>query len=116
MKQPGEGGGHNVFYNRGSGVMAGPSQGLAPLLGKAVEGTPWASGPTDALTAGAIATAQRLVTGAGETMQTLNESIEMGTVLGDAAEWASGIGVAKVVYDGITYGVGLLGCGEGVIN
>ena len=69
----GEGGGHNVFYNMGQGVVAGPTQGFGAAFGKAIEGTPFASGPVDAVMAGAL------------------------------GEYASGVGEAKLIYDGVTY-------------
>jgi RHS repeat-associated protein len=82
----GEGGGHNVFYNMGLAVVAGPTQGFAPVLGKSIEGTPWTSGPIDAL---------------------------MATTFGEAA---SGIGDVKLGYDAVTYFGAIVGCASGVIE
>jgi len=109
----GQAGGHNVFYHMGQGVAAGPSLGLAPAFGKSLEGTPWASGPADVATGAILSGAQRLITGAGETVQTLTDNPAVfGSILGDTAEWASGLGVAKFIYDGATFGVGLVGCAD----
>ena len=82
----GEGGGHNVFYNMGQGVAAGPTLGFGAAFGKAIEGTPWASGPVDAVTAG---------------------------VLG---EYASGFGEVKLAYDAATYFGAAAGCAFGIIH
>ena len=82
----GEGGGHSVFYNMGQGVVAGPTQGFGAAFGKAIEGTPFASGPVDAVMAG---------------------------VLG---EYATGVGEAKLIYDGVTYVGAVGGCLAGVIH
>lgn len=107
----GEGGEHSVFYNMAEGVAAGPSQGFGAALGKSAEGTPWTSGPADVATTVLVNGAQRAVTGAGQTIQTLNDAIELGTVLGDAAEWATGFGEAKLALDAGTYALGLAVCG-----
>ena len=92
------------------GVAAGPTQGFGAALGKKIAGTPWASGPADVATTAALNGAQRLVTGAGQTIQTLNDVTELGTVLGVTGEWASGIGEVKLGYDIATYGLGLAIC------
>jgi RHS repeat-associated protein len=81
----GEGGGHSAFYNMGQGVVAGPTLGFGAALGKSIEGTPWASGPMDA--------AMTLAFG----------------------EYATGVGEAKLIYDGVTYLGAAAGCIAGVI-
>jgi RHS repeat-associated protein len=106
----GEGGGHSAFYNMGQSVTAGPSQGLGPVLGNNIQGTPWASGPVDVATTAIANTAQDLITGTGQTIQTLNGTAELGTVLGEVGEWASGFGEAKLGYDAASYGLGLAVC------
>lgn len=82
----GSGGGHSVFYNMGQSEMAGPTQGFGAVFGKALEGTPFASGPVDAA---------------------------MGAVFG---EYATGVGEAKLIYDGVTYVGAVGGCLAGVIH
>jgi hypothetical protein len=68
----GEGGDHSVFYNMGQGVVAGPTQGFGAAFGKSVEGTPWASGASDVTTAAVAGGAFSLVTGVGQSVQTIN--------------------------------------------
>ena len=106
----GEAGGHSVFYNMGQGIAAGPSQGFGAALGKSAEGTPWASGPVDVATTAILSNAQSIVTGTGQTIQTLNGAVELGTVLGEVGELASGFGEVKLAYDAASYGLGLAVC------
>ena len=107
----GEAGGHNVFYNLAQGVAAGPTQGFAPALGKGIEGTPWTSGPVDVVTEAIVNDGGALITGSGQTIQTLNEAVELGTVLGgETAEYASGFGEIKLAYDALSYGISLASC------
>jgi hypothetical protein len=82
----GEGGGHSVFYNMAQGVIAGPTQGFGAAFGKAIDGTPWASGPMDAA---------------------------MAATLG---EYASGVGELKLAYDAGSYAMGLFQCATGIIQ
>lgn len=118
----GEAGGHNVFYNIGQGVAAGPSLGFsatARLFGQSLEGTPWASGPVDAVTNGIVNQLGSLVTDSGDTIQTLNDATELGTVLsetGEVAEFATGFGEIKLGYDASTYFGGLIGCATGILH
>ncbi|HXH49814.1 MAG TPA: RHS repeat-associated core domain-containing protein, partial [Terriglobia bacterium] len=113
----GEAGGHNVFYNMGQGVAAGPSLGFSAAFGNRLKGTPWASGPVDVATEAALSGAQRLVTGAGQTIQTLTDNpAVLGSVLGETGEWASGIGEAKIIYDAAFYFGGAAGCALGVVQ
>jgi hypothetical protein len=83
----GEAGDHSVFYNMGQSVIAGPTQGFGPLFGKAIEGTPFAA---DIVSAGEVAVA--------------------------GAETASGIGVAKLAYDGLSTLAAGIDCALGVIH
>ena len=112
----GEGGGHSTFYNMAQGLAAGPAQGFGAALGNSTQGTPWASGPVDVATTAIANTAQNLVTGSGQTIQTLNGVTELGTVLGDVGEWATGIGEAKLGYDFLTWAGSVAGCGMGLIK
>jgi hypothetical protein len=112
----GEGGGNSVFYNMAQGVAAGPTQGFGSAVGNSIEGTPWSSGPADVATTAIVANAQNIVTGTGETIQTLNSAVELGAVLGETAEWASGFGEAKLAYDFLTYAGSLAACGTGIIH
>ena len=82
----GEGGGHSVFCNMAQGVVAGPTQGFGSMFGKAIEGTPIASGPMDAA---------------------------MAATLG---EYASGVGELKLAYDAGSYAKGLFQCATGIIQ
>jgi len=105
----GEGGGHSVFYNMGQAVVAGPTQGLGAVAGRSLEGTPWGSGPADVATGAIVGTAVRTVTGAGESIQTLNGAASLASVGVDAAEdIVTGVGIAKLIYDAASYGVGLV--------
>jgi hypothetical protein len=67
-------------------VAAGPTLGFGTVFGKAIEGTPWASGPVDVLTVAVF------------------------------GEYATGFGEAKLGYDFLTYAGSLAGCGIGVIK
>jgi RHS repeat-associated protein len=107
----GEAAGHNVFYNFGLGLAAGPSLGLGPALGRA--GINSLPGPADVATDAIANSLQNLVTGSGQTIQTLNETVQMGNVLGDAAEWGTGFGELKLGYDAATYFGALGGCALG---
>jgi hypothetical protein len=112
-------GGHNAFYNLGLGVAAGPTQGFGPLLGRSIEGTPWASGPVDVLTNAFVNRAGSLITGSGETIQTLDDAVELGSVLsttGEVAEYATGFGEVKLGYDFLTWAGSVAGCGMGILQ
>ena len=105
----GSAGGHNVFYNMGQGMTAGPLQGIPGGRG------PWGASVSD-LATGAIAGGYyNAVTGAGETLTTLSGEVGLSSATMTAAEFASGVGIAKFVYDSLSYGAGLLGCKAGVI-
>ena len=112
----GEAGGHNVFYNMGQGVAAGPTQGFGAAFGKSIEGTPWGSGPVDVASTALAAGGMRVITGAGRTIQTINGAVRLGTVLGEGAEYGSGIGEAKLAYDAVSYFGAWVGCATGVIH
>lgn len=107
----GEGGGHNVFYNMGLGVAAGPTQGFGAAFGGSIEGTPWAAGPADVAT-GAILRGVSTGLNAGGSVVTL--AGEASTAGLSAAEYASGVGEIKLGYDAITYAGALVGCKLGV--
>jgi hypothetical protein len=77
---------HSVFYNMAQGVVAGPTQGFGSVFGKAIESTPWASGPMDAA---------------------------MAVTFG---EYASGVGELKLAYDAGSYSMGLFQCATGIIQ
>jgi hypothetical protein len=49
-------------------------------------------------------------TGAGEVVQTLNGAARLGFLGVEAGEFPEGFGVAKLIYDAASYGVGLVGC------
>lgn len=112
----GSAGGHNVFYNMAQGVAAGPSQGFGAAFGNRIEGTPWAAGPSDVATAAIARAAFPVITGAGQTVQTLNGVTELGSIGLTAGEFATGVGVAKFGYDLLSYGTGLFGCAAGVVH
>ncbi len=106
----GSAGGHNVFYNMGQGVLAGPLQGVPGVRG------PWGASVSDLVT-GAIAGAYyNGVTGAGETLTTLTGEVGLSSATMTAAEFATGVGIAKFVYDSLTYVGGGVGCALGVIH
>ena len=103
-------GGHNVFYNFGQAVAAGLRQGIPG--GSGVWGASASGVATQAIAAGAY----NLVTGAGQTMQTLNGVASLSSMSITGAEFASGVGIFKFGYDALSYGAGLLGCKVGVIQ
>jgi hypothetical protein len=76
-----------VFYNMGQGVVAGPTQGFGAAFGSAIEGTPFAA-----------------------------DLVDVGTTALVGAEYASGIGEAKLAYDFLTYAGGVAGCAAGIIK
>jgi RHS repeat-associated protein len=107
----GEGGGHSVFYNMGQGIVAGPTQGFGAAFGNSIKGTPWASGPADLATEAITGGTFNAVTGAGETVQTINGAASLASVGADAVEdFATGIGILKLIYGASSYGVGLVHC------
>ena len=111
----GEAGGHSVFYNMGQGIAAGPSQGFGAAF-PSLEHTPWTSGPADVTTTAIVAKGFSLATGAGESIQTLNGVTQLGSFGLEAAEFATGVGEAKLAYDFVTYAGALAGCGTGLID
>jgi len=91
----------------------------AAVIGKNLEGTPWTSGPVDVVTNGIVNRVGSLITGSGDTVQTLNDATELGSVLsdtGEVAEYATGFGEIKLGYDALTYAGGLAGCYFGILN
>lgn len=107
----GEGGGHNVFYNMGQGIVAGPTQGFGAAFGGSIEGTPWASDPADVAT-GAILTGVNSGLNAGGGIVTL--AGEASTAGLTAGEYASRVGEIKLGYDAVTYAGALVGCKVGI--
>ena len=61
---------------------------------------------TDAVVGGAWSS----VTGAGQTIQTLEGAFSLASTGIDAAEFASGFGLVKLGYDGLSYAAGLFSC------
>jgi hypothetical protein len=78
--------------------------------------TPQEAIPADVATGAAANWAGSLVTGSGETIQTLNGAVELGSVLGETAEYATGVGEVKLGYDFLTWAGSLAGCGVGVLE
>jgi hypothetical protein len=106
----GSAGGHSVFYNMGQSLMAGPRQGIPGGSG------PWGASASDVATGAIAGGAFSAVTGAGQSIQTLNGAASLASVGIDAAEeFATGVGLVKFGYDALSYGTGLLGCKTGVI-
>lgn len=106
----GAAGGHNVFYNMGQSLMAGPLQGIPGGQG------PWGASVSDLATGAIAGGAFSAVTGAGQTLQGLNGAASLASTGIDAAEFASGVGLVKFGYDALSYGAGLLGCKTGAIQ
>ncbi len=100
----GAAGGHSVFYNMGQSLMAGPLQGIPGGQG------PWGASVSDLATGAIAGSAFSTVTGAGQTLQGLNGAASLASTGIDAAEFASGVGIAKFIYDAASYGVGLVHC------
>jgi RHS repeat-associated protein len=110
----GEAGGHSVFYNMAQGSVAGPSLGLGQAVGAAVpslKDTPWTNSPVDAAS-DAIAEGMHSMIDNGPTLIDLAGATSVEGVT--AAEFASGVGEAKLIYDGVTYAGALMGCGFGL--
>jgi hypothetical protein len=107
--------GDNIAYSLGQGLAAGPAQGFGAVFGKSIKNTPWTSGPVDAATDAIVTKFMSVATGTGN-LQTLSDTVELGSVLGEAAEWATGFGEIKLGYDALTYFGGLVGCATGAIH
>ena len=107
--------GEDIAYNIGQGLAAGPTQGFGAALGTRIEGTPWASGPVDVATSAIVTKFMAVATGT-TTLQTLNDTVEIGSVLGEGAEYATGFGEVKLAYDFATYAASLAGCATGIIH
>jgi hypothetical protein len=58
----------------------------------------------------------RIATGAGRTIQTINGAVKLGAILGEGAEYGSGVGEAKLAYDFVTWAGSLAGCAAGIIH
>ncbi len=107
----GEGGGHSTFHNMAQGVTAGPTQGLSPLFGKALDGTPLAFAPTDLAVAAGYSYFASDWLGSLHPAQAFTE-----TLTGEGLEFASGVGELKLAYDAGSYLAGLAECAGGFIN
>lgn len=105
-----------MFYNMSQGVAAGPALGFGVAFGKRLEETPWTSGPAEVTTRAVLERGFSVATGAGEAVQTLNGVEELGSIGLYAAEFASGVGEAKLIYDGVTFVGAVGGCLFGVIH
>ncbi|MBW4028715.1 MAG: hypothetical protein HIU93_15170 [Acidobacteria bacterium] len=102
----GSAGGHSVFYNMGQSLMAGPLQGIPGGNG------PWGASASDLATGAIAGGAFSAVTGAGQTLQGLNGTASLASTGLDAAEFASGVGLVKFGYDGLSYLAGLAHCAQ----
>ena len=102
----GTAGGHNVFYNMGQGVVAGPGQGILP---PGING-PWGASASGLATDAIAKTAWSSVTGAGQTLTTLGGEVSLASTAVTAVEFASGVAEAKYAYDLLTYAIGLSVC------
>jgi hypothetical protein len=67
---------------------------------------------TAALAGGAF----NIVTGAGETIQTLNGAASLASTGLEAAEFATGVGGVKFAYDAVTYLGAAAGCALNIIH
>jgi hypothetical protein len=105
-----------VAYNMGQGLMAGPSQGMGAAFGKAVEGTPWAAGPSDVVTGAIAGGTFSAVTGAGQALQTINGVHSLASTALTAGEAASIVGIAKFGVDFLTYAGGVAACSSGSVH
>ncbi len=58
----------------------------------------------------------KVITGAGRTIQTINGAVRLGAVLGEGAEYGSGVGEVKLAYDFLTWAGSIAGCAAGIIH
>jgi len=72
--------------------------------------TPVQKGISGVVTDAAVGGAWSSVTGAGQTIQTLEGASSLASTGIDAAEFASGVGIVKLGYDGLSYAAGLFSC------
>jgi hypothetical protein len=100
----------------GQGVVAGPTQGFGAAFGKSIRNTPWSSGPADVATGAIVGTVFKIVTGSGQTIQTLNGAASLASTGMEAAEFASGVGEVKFAYDFLTWAGSLASCAAGIIH
>jgi hypothetical protein len=68
------------------------------------------TGISGAVTDAALGGAWSSVTGAGQTIQTLNGATSLASTGISAGEFASGVGIAKLIYDGASYAAGMVSC------
>jgi RHS repeat-associated protein len=79
--------------NMGFGGATAAQEGISGIVNNTVAGGFWSA-----------------ATGAGQTIQTLNGAASLASTGIDAAEFASGVGEAKLAYDGLSYVAGLFHC------
>ena len=80
--------------------------------GHGLDGTPWSSGPVDIITNSIVNNGMSFVTDSGQTIQTLNETVQLGGLLGETTEYATGFGELKLGIDFLTYAGSLAVCAE----
>ena len=100
----GSAGGHDVLYEMGQGLMAGPRQGIPGGSG------PWGQSPSG-LATGAIAAGVHSVISAGGELTTLEGTFS--TVALTGADYAIGVGEIKFAADAGIYALGLAKCAAG---
>jgi hypothetical protein len=72
--------------------------------------SPLQKGIAGVVTDAAVGGAWSSVTGAGQTIQTLNGAASLASTGIEAGEFATGVGEARLAYDFLSYGAGLLTC------
>lgn len=106
----GSAGGHSVFYNMGQSALTGPLQGIPGGSG------PWGASATGFATEQIAAGAYKVVTGAGQTIQTLNGAASISSMSMTAGEFASGVGLLKFGYDAASYVAAVAACAAGLVQ
>jgi len=104
----GEAGGHSPFYNMGQGLAAGPALGIP--VPDSLKETPFGRSPSGIATEVIAASGYNAVTGAGETIQTLNGVARLSSATLTGAEFASGAVLVKFGYDAFSYVAGVAVC------
>jgi hypothetical protein len=101
-----------VVTQMGKAYLRGPLQGIpASLVG--AQGTALGASPTGLVRNAAAGVVFNAVTGANETIITLSGEVSLSTVGTTAAEFATGVGEAKFILDGVTYLGSLAACAAG---
>jgi hypothetical protein len=93
----------------GKAYLRGPLQGVPSALVGA-GGTPFAVSPTGIVRGAAISGFFNAVTGANESLITLSGETALSAVGTTAADFVTGVGIAKFVFDAASYGAGLVSC------